>query len=790
MNAVQAKWSAVLELTREALIEVTPEGKIRGWSPGAEQLLDYSKSEILGQPLSTLFGEDDGQFQMQLHDSLLTGIQINRQSATLRSRSGSEIAISLTSIPIYDESSQLTEMILFLRQYEPEVAREVNHVPMGQTALDIASHVILENISHEFLTPLNSTLGMLELALQDPQLAVQTREYLVTANDSAHKLQDLINDLLDFARLSEGDLLLQDRVFDLRELVDRTVSGLSERASEQGVELTSRIDGNLAPRYRGDARRIRQVLTILIGNSIKFTRAGSITVWVRERERAMDLVRLEFVVTDTGIGMATSNLSRLFDPFTQSDQSSTRPYSGIGLGLALVRKIVSLMNGTIEVDSRPHQGTALRIDLALHAADGDETQEVSDRSRADLASRRVLLLHGNQEIQRDLSERLTAWGLDVTCFCSGRSTIRELSTNSESDPGYDLAIIDASIPDFKSTALLKQLRLFPGWDLTPIVLISSPENQVSEELFEELGLIDCPEEKISTPEFEDIIRDSLRNSFVSTPARNPGVQRAPIKRKILVAEDTIANQKVIRSILEQRGYFVQMTSNGSEAVWECRRDPPDAIIMDMQMPFMDGLQATRTIRRTPGIAEVPIIALTAHGNKEHREISFKSGINAYLEKPTDVEELISTIEKLTNDRGNPQIPSTYRTASPPAGMQSSRITMRNIMGSINRNRALARLGGDEDLLKELATMYLEDIPLLLKHLHESLESSEFSEAARHAHSIAGLSSNFDADKCVALARQIESECPNGDQPALTNLAGTLQREIDHLNEELKALLKN
>lgn len=815
----ERKFRSIFENAVEGIFQTSPDGKYLSANLALAKIYGYRDVESMkagiGDVKTQLYVDSSRreEFVRLINEN---GIVTGFESQVIR-QDGEVIWISENARVERNEAGEIeyfegTVEDITERKQNEELIREKHQAE----AASRAKSSFLASMSHEIRTPLNGVIGMLDMLAATEQTDQQKR-FTGIARSSADVLLSLINDVLDFSKIEAGKLELEQIEFDLTALVDDIPEIFLHRAVEKNIELTCRILPGTPQVILGDPERLRQVLVNLIGNAFKFTENGEISIRLKcksfDESRQSSVVRFE--VRDTGIGIPAERLDRLFRTFSQVDASTTRRYGGTGLGLAICKQLVEAMRGTIGIESQVGVGSTFwfEIPFAVVKRDGGNARLLPDQ----LQDARVLVVDDNETNREILKDQLSRWGLHVQLESDPKVALMQLRKMAERGRQYDLAILDCVMPGMSGVELAEEIRRDGELSDLNLLMLTSLDDGLSQDEARRLEVKVLPKPIRQSRLFDAVVSASIDRERFQEGKANPGLptgEGGSIEGLVLIADDNEINRMVAGEIVSSMGLKVIQATNGFEAVQSALKEPVDLILMDCEMPEMDGFVATREIRRREGRGDIqrpenrplPIIALTAQAIKGDRERCLAAGMNEYLTKPIDRFKLLKMVEtflrgtdsKVAETDDSQRV--SPRSASAKVRKEETKVANEvNALSTegatserdfINTKELLDRCIGKVDFAKRLLNLFATESEKQAMQLQSQFESSNLTAVARTAHTLKGSAANISAAGLSQTAARLEQAAKGGEEEACRELVCQIVGELKSYRENVdKIVLK-
>lgn len=800
---------SVLNSMGDGVVVADRDGRFLIFNPVAERILGLGATDTTPEQWASeygLFSVETGNPLTQDEIPLVRAIRgesTDQVELLIKSpRLPNGVNISVTGRPLKGDEGIEGGVVVFQDTTQRRRAAEaIRKARDDADAANRAKSEFLANMSHEIRTPMNAVIGMNELVLDTELTAVQ-RTYLNIAKDSAESLLSLINDVLDFSKIEAGKLELDQTSFQLRDVLGDAMKTLSIRARGKDLELACHVAPEVPDFLIGDPHRLRQIVTNLVGNALKFTEHGEVVVDVSLDEIRDDQVRIHVQVRDTGIGIPQDKLHLLFSAFSQVDASTTRRYGGTGLGLAITARLVQLMNGRTWVESEPGTGSAFHFTATFEK---DTAQPPTPLAPEALKNLRVLVVDDNATNRLILREHLLGWNMRPVCVDSALAALDALeSAAGENDP-FQIVLSDVQMPDVDGFELTSRIRRDARFGSTVIMMLSSGAGPGDISRCRELGVVTHLMKPIKSSELLKAIAAALGAGDLAEPPRDRGARSERVLN-ILLAEDSDANQRVAMGVLGKWGHSLTIVSNGLEAVAAFERGTYDVILMDVQMPVMDGFQAAAEIRARESVCggHVPIVALTAHAMKGDREECMKSGMDDYVTKPIRWPELRLLLERIVPASTRPGTTNAepeldllksdgpLMGSSPadpdialPEALHSTGWSSNAEDWSLDWNEAMNAVNNDQSLFREIMGELLNEWPKLLESIDRAAADVDLDTLKRASHTIRGTLRFFGTTKASELAQQMETLARAGDLQPAVELLPEFQAEVSKVVAEVE-----
>ena len=779
----EAKYRSIFENASEGIFQATIDGELLMANPALAGILGYSSPVELMKDLKSgedLFVEID-QFKEVRNKLIKDGVVKNFDHRAYK-KDGSIIDVSMNVHVVGDNNGD----VLYCEGILEDITKKkrADRLKIEKEAAEASTRAkseFLANMSHEIRTPMNGVIGMATVLL-DTNLTKEQVDYVETINKSAENLLGLINDILDFSKIEAGKLELEIIKFDLIETVEDMIDILAIKAHNKNLELNYLFDKNVFPALLGDPGRLRQVLINLVNNAIKFTDTGDITIKISARKETEKEVTLYFEVIDTGIGIPEDRLEKLFESFSQADTSTTRQYGGTGLGLAISKQLVELMNGEIGVVSKEGEGAKFWF-TALFEKQMGKAKENTYRLPETIMDNRIIIISENKVNRGVLKEHIISWGGNAQEASGGAVALAQLYQAVSDKKPFDMAIIDMSMSEIDGETLGKQIKGMPLLSDTILIMLTSLDKSQNCRRLKKIGFTSCLTKPVKRRHLYSCLlsafgkridsSDKKKNYFFKENAILSDSER---KIKVLLVEDNQINQKVAAYMLKNLGFRADIAGNGKEALISLEKISYDVVLMDVQMPVMDGFEATKIIRDPSSNVKnhnIPIIGMTAHAMKGYKEKCLEAGMNNYVPKPVNPQELFLAIKEelsLTEIEEDTMAPEVNNEKTG----ENEIINWQELIASI----------GDKDFCKEIVNDALKKLPVQIEELKNFLKENNMKKIASLAHTMKGVYGNIKAMKLSEVSFELEKAGRENNKKKVLSSIYRLEEEFKKFQQEL------
>ncbi len=777
----EAQYRQLVEFSSDLVWQIDRQGRWTYLNLASLEFFGVPPEQMIGQSAIATVAEEHRQADEASIRSVLRGADLTDYETVHISADGTRRTLSISARPQREATGRIVGAHGTARDISARVAarKAIEEARAEAERIATAKSVFLANMSHEIRTPMNGILGMTELLL-DTQLTAEQRRSAALVRNSADALLDVINDILDFSKLDASRLTIEEVNFDLHGLLDSATRLLSVRAFERGIELFLDLQTEVPQWVRGDAGRLRQVLNNLIGNAIKFTERGEVTVVVTVESAADEAAAIRFGIRDTGIGIAEDKLGLIFDEFTQAESSTTRKYGGTGLGLAISRRLVDMMGGELQVVSQ--QGVGSEFFFTLRLGIGSDPEGRGPREVIRLDGVHALVVDDNSTNRRIVKAALEGSGMHVEEVASAQAALSALRAAKAAGRACALAVIDGCMPDRDGFDLALDVRADADIRDTRLMMLTSGGTPGDGQRCRDLGIEGYLTKPILRAELVEAVAAVLRGGLPRDQlVTRHSIEEARHRLRVLLAEDNPVNQQVALTMLRKRGHDVHVVENGALALDAVLGGSYDVVLMDVAMPVMDGIAATQAIRRIPRFANLPIIAVTAHAMPEERQRCIDAGMTDHLPKPFKPFQLFAAVEDWgTRMVGDGAAAAPTQSDAVPAAAPRAAVDIPGFRSSM-------REAGVEDAVDAMLDLFLEDAPGRVETIRNACRDGGGASIGAAAHALKSAAGTIFAHGLFDLLENMEVAGKAGDVEAARGMLAVVVAEYEAVRTFLESM---
>jgi two-component system, sensor histidine kinase and response regulator len=765
MAESEKKFRGIFENATNGFFQTTPDGRFITVNPANARILGYDSPEEMIESVVSLTNQVYVNAEDRTHilKTIESEGRVKDFETRFYRRDGRIIDVSISSIAVRNQQGETLYYEGAIEDItQKKRAEQLKIEKEAAEAATAAKSNFLANMSHEIRTPMNAIIGLTELALKT-DLSLKQHDYLNKIHSSSHTLLGIINDILDFSKIEAGKLEMEQIDFSLDEVMNNLSDMFSDRVAEKGIELFQFVPKEVPKNLVGDPLRLGQVLINLVSNAVKFTEEGHVAIKVSVVKKENHRVRLRFVIQDTGIGISRENLPKLFASFTQADETTTRKYGGTGLGLAICKRLVKMMGGSIDTESEEGVGTVVQFTAEF----GFKTTPQKNHTLAPkgVRGKRILVVDNNSTSRQIFLEILTSFSFRTSTVASGHEALDELKAAADSGNPYAMVLLDWRMPGMDGIGTLKAIRQTPVIEKILVVMMTAYGR---EEVMNNARLIGADAFLIK-PIKQSLLFDTIMNLFHRNSPETASPAPVPVElpssagrhfrgRRVLLAEDNLINQQVATEILQDAGIIVDIAHNGKEAVAAVAKAAYDAVLMDVQMPEMDGYDACRHIRSDIRFNALPIIAMTAHAMRGDREKCIDAGMNEHVTKPIDTDVLFAALGRWIPPEGKPGEIETLAEAV--SSLSEAADDFPASLPGIDLTVALKRIR-NKTLFKKLLVEFADNYTGMTQKIRAALNAGDSEAAVRYAHTVKGVAGNFSAMALYEASQMLEKAIRRG-----------------------------